>query len=44
MRDYAGGKKSDVIIDFIESKGLTNHFSKPYEQWQSGTAEDQSTL
>jgi hypothetical protein len=39
--DDAGENKSHEIIDFIESKGLTNHFSAAYEQleWQNGIAE-----
>ena len=39
VRDNAGENKSHEIIDFIESKGLTNHFSAAYEQWQNGLAE-----
>ena len=31
-RDNAGKNKSHEIIDFIESKGLTNRFSAVYEQ------------
>ncbi len=39
VRDNAGENKSHEIIDFIESKGLTNRFSAAYEQWQNGVAE-----
>ena len=39
VRDNAGENKSHEIINFIESKGLTNRFSAPYEQWQLGNAE-----
>jgi transposase InsO family protein len=39
VRDNAGENKSHEIIDFIESKGLTDRFSAAYEQWQNGVAE-----
>ena len=38
-KSNAGEIKSHVIIDFIESEAVTNHFSKPHEQRQNGLVE-----
>jgi hypothetical protein len=39
MRDNAGENKSKEIVDFLESHGIKNRYSTPYEQWQNGQAE-----
>jgi hypothetical protein len=36
MRDNAGENKSKEIVDFLESHGIKNRYSTPYEQWQNG--------
>ena len=39
IRDNAAKYKSGKIMKFLDSKGVTCHFSTPNEQWQNGTAE-----
>jgi hypothetical protein len=41
MRDNAGrpGNKSKKIVEFLESHGIENRYSTPYEQWQNGQGE-----
>ena len=39
MRDNSGENTSREICEFLESKGITNYFSTPYEQWQNGQPE-----
>ncbi len=38
-RDYSGENSTKEIREFLESKGIQNYFSTPYEQWQNGQAE-----
>ena len=38
-RDNSGENSSKEIREFLESKGIQNYFSTPYEQWQNGQAE-----
>ena len=39
MRDNAGENKSKEIVEFLESHGIENRYSTPYEQWQNGQGE-----
>ena len=39
MRDNSGENSSKEICEFLESKGIQNYFSTPYEQWQNGQPE-----
>jgi hypothetical protein len=41
MRDNAGENKLHEIMEFLESKGIRNHFSVSYEPWQNGLAESE---
>ena len=38
-RDNSGENSSKEIREFLESKGIQNYFSTPYEQWQNGQPE-----
>ena len=44
MGDNAGENRLSEIFEFLNSKGLTNHFSTAHEQWQHGLAEAAITL
>ena len=37
--EKSGENSSKEIREFLESKGIQNYFSTPYEQWQNGQAE-----
>jgi hypothetical protein len=39
VRENAGERKLQELNEFLESKGIHNYFSTPYEQWQNGLAE-----
>ncbi len=39
MLDHASEYKSEVMIQFLESRGIHSHFSTQKEQWQNSVAE-----